>query len=100
MLSHVMYAAVDFWAQMPGQHLSPNAPSEFSAKTDNALNFGYYIAIVCVVVGVLSVGANMVLSRQHGTSEEATSNAMRVGVGSLVVGATSALVQFLINMNA
>lgn len=96
MIANIMYAAVDVLAQMPGQNLTPSAPGNFVEKTNNALNFGYFLAIVCIIVGVITVGASMVLSRRDGTGEEATANAMRVGVGSLIVGGASGIVTYLV----
>lgn len=96
MIANIMYAAVDFLAQMPGQQLEPHAPGGFLEKTNNALNFGYFLAIVCIIVGVITVGTTMVLSRRDGTGEEATANAMRVGVGSLIVGGASGIVTYLV----
>lgn len=83
-------------AQLPGQDLNPQAPGDFGEKADRALNFGVYIGILVVVVGVISIGASMALSRREGTSEEATSNALRVGIGCLIVGSAGTIVAALI----
>ncbi|HAT6526212.1 TPA: hypothetical protein JAK05_002212 [Corynebacterium striatum] len=83
-------------AQVPGQDLSPQAPGDFGEKVDRGLNFGVYIGLVVAVAGVISIGASMVLSRREGTSEEATSAALRVGVGCLIIGGAGTIVAALI----
>lgn len=84
------------YAQLPGQNLTPQAPSGFGEKVDRGLNFGMYLGIVVAIVGVIAVGASMVISRREGTSEEATSNALRVGVGCLIIGSAGAIVAALL----
>ncbi|MFZ2292270.1 hypothetical protein ACTXN6_11880 [Corynebacterium casei] len=79
-------------AQMPGQNLTPQAPGDFGAKIDRGLNFGMYIGIVVAIVGVIAVGASMVISRREGSSEEATSNALRIGIGCLIIGSAATIV--------
>lgn len=83
-------------AMVPGQNLSPQAPGDFGAKVDRALNFGVFIGLVVAVAGVIAIGASMVISRREGTSEEATSNALRVGIGCLIIGSAGAIVAALI----
>ncbi len=83
-------------AQVPGQDLSPQAPGDFGEKVDRGLNFGVYIGLLVCIVGVISIGASMALSRREGTSEEATSNALRVGIGCLIVGSAGTIVAALI----
>ncbi len=79
-------------AQMPGQNLQPQAPSGFGEKVDRGLNFGMYVGLVIAIAGVIAVGASMVLSRREGTSEEATANALRVGIGCLIIGSAASIV--------
>lgn len=83
-------------AQMPGQNLQPQAPGDFGSKVDQGLNFGVYIGIIVAIAGVIAIGASMVISRREGTSEEATSAALRVGVGCLVIGSAGTIVAALI----
>lgn len=83
-------------AQIPGQNLQPQAPGDFGQKVDQALNFGVFIGILVAVAGVIAAGASMVISRREGTSEEATSNAIRIGLGCLVIGSAGAIVSALI----
>ena len=79
-------------AQMPGQNLTPQAPGDFGAKVARGLNFGMYVGIVIAIAGVIAIGAAMVISRREGTSEEATGNALRVGIGCLIIGSAGTLV--------
>lgn len=79
-------------AQMPGQNIQPQAPAEFSGKFDRLLNLAMYIGIGVAIIGVIVAGASMVLSRQQGSSEEATSMALRIGIGSMVIGGAGAIV--------
>ena len=51
-----------------------------------------YIGIVVAIVGVIAVGASMVISRREGSSEEATSNALRIGIGCLIIGSAATIV--------
>lgn len=83
-------------AMVPGQNLTPQAPGDFGSKVDRALNFGVFIGLVVAVAGVIAIGAAMVISRREGTSEEATSNALRVGVGCLIIGSAGSIVAALI----
>ncbi|MBL3940515.1 hypothetical protein FH720_25195, partial [Bacteroides thetaiotaomicron] len=78
--------------QMPGQNIQPQAPSEFSQKFDNILNLAMYIGIAIAIIGVIVAGASMVISRQQGSSEEATSMALRIGIGSMIIGAAGTIV--------
>jgi len=79
-------------AQMPGQNIQPQAPAEFATKFDRLLNLAMYIGIGVAIVGVIIAGASMVISRQQGSSEEATSMALRIGIGSMIVGGAGAIV--------
>ncbi|WP_115686503.1 hypothetical protein [Corynebacterium senegalense] len=79
-------------AQMPGQNIQPQAPSEFATKFDRLLNLAMYIGIGVAIIGVIVAGASMVLSRQQGTSEEATAMALRIGIGSMIIGGAAAIV--------
>lgn len=79
-------------AQMPGQNIQPQAPSEIASKTDRFLNFFMFVGIAGIIVGVITAGVAMVLSRREGSSEEATALALRVGVGALIVGSASSIV--------
>lgn len=79
-------------AQMPGQNLSPQAPGDFGEKINRGLNFGMFIGIAVAVAGVIAIGAGMVISRREGTSEEVTANAIRVGIGCLIIGSAGTLV--------
>ncbi|MDV2429036.1 hypothetical protein RAE06_09065 [Corynebacterium tuberculostearicum] len=54
------------------------------------------IAATALIVPSTSAGASMALSRREGTSEEATSNALRVGIGCLIVGSVGTIVAALI----
>ncbi|MDN6130456.1 hypothetical protein ACTXIT_11335 [Corynebacterium casei] len=83
-------------ASMPGQNLTPQAPGDFGEKIDRGLNFGLYIGIAVAIIGVMVVGASMVISRREGTSEEATSNAIRIGIGCLILGSASTVVMALL----
>ena len=51
-----------------------------------------YVGIVIAIAGVIAIGAAMVISRREGTSEEATGNALRVGIGCLIIGSAGTLV--------
>lgn len=79
-------------AQMPGQEIRPQAPASFATKFDNLLNFAMYIGIGVAIIGVIVAGATMVLSRQQGSSEEATAMGIRIGLGSMIIGGASAIV--------
>ncbi|AHI22053.1 TrbC/VirB2 family protein [Corynebacterium sp. SCR221107] len=83
---------VYFLAQMPGQNIQPQAPGEFASKFDNILNLAMYIGIAIAIIGVIVAGASMVISRQQGSSEEATSMALRIGIGSMIIGAAGTIV--------
>lgn len=83
---------VFFLAQMPGQNIQPQAPGEFASKFDNILNLAMYIGIAIAIIGVIVAGASMVISRQQGSSEEATSMALRIGIGSMIIGAAGTIV--------
>ncbi|TVS26969.1 hypothetical protein [Corynebacterium sanguinis] len=82
--------------QIPGQNLTPQAPGDFGAKVDRALNFGVFIGLVVAVAGVLAIGASLVISRREGSSEEATASALRVGIGCLIIGSAGSIVAALI----
>lgn len=79
-------------AQMPGENIQPQAPAEFAGKFDRLLNLAMYIGIGVAIVGVIVAGASMVLSRQQGSSEEATGMALRIGIGSMIIGGAGAIV--------
>ena len=83
---------VYFLAQMPGQNIQPQAPGEFASKFDNILNLAMYIGIAIAIIGVIVAGTSMVISRQQGSSEEATSMALRIGIGSMIIGAAGTIV--------
>ena len=84
--------AYQILAQMPGQNMQPQAPAEFSAKFERLLNLAMYIGIGVAIIGVMVAGATMVISRQQGTSEEATTMGLRIGFGSMIVGGAGAIV--------
>lgn len=79
-------------AQTPGQNIQPEAPADFAQKFDRLLNLAMYIGIGVAIIGVIVAGASMVLSRQQGTSEEATSMGLRIGFGSMIIGGAGAIV--------
>lgn len=79
-------------AQMPGQNITPQAPAGFGSKVDQGLNFAMYLGIVVAIIGVIVMGAAMALSRREGSSEEATSRALAIGIGCLLIGGASGLV--------
>ena len=71
-------------AQMPGQNITPQAPSGFGDKINQGLNFAFYIGIAMAIVGVMVAGITMAVSRREGSSEEATAMAMRIGFGVML----------------
>lgn len=79
-------------AQMPGQNITPQAPGEFGAKIERGLNFAFYVGIAIAIVGVIIAGATMVLSRREGTSEEATTLALRIGFGAMIMGGATTII--------
>lgn len=83
-------------AQMPGQNIQPQAPAEFASKFDRILNLAMYIGIAVAIIGVIVAGASMVISRREGSSEEATGMALRVGIGTMIIGGASAIVAALL----
>lgn len=87
---------IAYLAQMPGQNMQPQAPGSFVEKTNQGLNFGMFIGIVVAIAGVIAVGASLVISRQEGTSEQATSAALRIGVGCMIIGGAGAIVAALV----
>lgn len=89
-------SVISFLAQMPGQNIQPQAPGEFASKFDSLLNFAMYIGIGIAIMGVMVAGAAMVLSRQQGTSEEATSMALRIGIGSMIIGSAGSIIAALL----
>lgn len=96
-IDHINTQIILAQGQMPGQNLSPQAPGDFGAKVDRALSFGVYLGLVVAVAGVIAIGASMVISRREGTSEEATGNALRVGIGCLIIGSAGAIVSALMS---
>lgn len=89
----IIDTTVQYLAQVPGSNgVSPQAPAGLSEKFDRGLNFATYIGIFVCIIGVIVAGAAMALSRREGTSEEATGMALRIGMGSTLVGAAAALI--------
>ena len=78
-------------AQMPGQNITPQAPSGFGDKINQGLNFAFYI-IAMAIVGVMVAGITMAVSRREGSSEEATAMAMRIGFGVMLLGGATSIV--------
>lgn len=83
-------------AQMPGQNLQPQAPAEFAGRFDRLLNLVMYVGIAIAVVGVIVAGATLVISRQQGSSEEATAMGLRIGIGTMIIGGAGAIVAALL----
>lgn len=79
-------------AQMPGQDIQPQAPAELNEKGDIFLNLVMWGGILVAIAGVIIIGASVIISRQQGTSEEATTTALRVGAGATVIGAATGIV--------
>lgn len=87
-ISHVL-------AQMPGQGISPQAPGELGTKFERLLNFAQYLAFGVAIIGVITAGASWALSRREGSSEEATSRAIAIGIGCAVIGGAGGIVAML-----
>lgn len=83
-------------AGLPGQNMSPQAPSAFSQKADRALNFGQWIALLVGVCGLIAFGAGMFFSRSQGGSEEQVKQAVSIGVGALIVSGAGGLLATLV----
>lgn len=84
---HIIYLA-----QMPGQNMTPQAPGEFGQKMDQGLNFAQYIGFGVAIIGIIVAGAAAIISRRDGSSEEATSKAIAVGIGVAVISGAGTLV--------
>ncbi|MHA2788309.1 hypothetical protein ACXZ66_04040 [Corynebacterium sp. S7] len=81
---------------MPGQNIQPQAPAELSSKFDRLLNLFMYGGIGVAIIGVIIAGGTLVISRSAGTSEEATTMALRIGAGAMVIGSAGAIIAALI----
>lgn len=92
MINRLDTVAWQILAQMPGQNIHPEAPGEVGSKFDRALNFAQYVGIVILIIGVIIAGATMAISRRQGSSEEATSMALRIGIGAMLVGGAVGIV--------
>lgn len=89
----IVDTTIQYLAQVPGSNgVSPQAPAGLSEKFDRGLNFATYIGIFICIIGLIVAGGAMALSRREGTSEEATSMALRIGMGSTLVGAAAAII--------
>lgn len=86
-------SATTIMALIPGSGgVSPQAPAGLGEKFDRGLGFATYIGIFICMIGLIVAGASMAISRREGTSEEATSMALRIGMGATLVGAAVAIV--------
>lgn len=82
-------------AQMPGQSINPQAPGDLGVKFERLLNFAQYLAFGVAIIGVITAGASWALSRREGSSEEATSRAIAIGIGCAVIGGAGGIVSML-----
>lgn len=83
-------------AQQPGSNMRPEAPGELGGHFDRGLNLAMYVGIVLAVLGVIIAGATMLISRRDGSGEEATSMALRIGIGTMLIGTAGSIVAALL----
>lgn len=88
-------AIVEYQAQNPGSDLQPTAPPGIGQKVESFLNWAFYICMAAALVGVMVMLAGIVMSRRDGTSDEVTSNAFRVGVGTAALAGVGGLFSWL-----
>ncbi|MGJ4093956.1 hypothetical protein [Corynebacterium macclintockiae] len=88
-------AIVEYQAQNPGSDLRPTAPPGVGQKVDTFLNWAFYICMAAALVGVMVMLAGIVMSRRDGHSDEVTSNAFRVGVGTAALAGVGGLFSWL-----
>ena len=88
-------AIVEYQAQNPGSDLQPTAPPGVGQKVDIFLNWAFYICMAAALVGVMVMLAGIVMSRRDGHSDEVTSNAFRVGVGTAALAGVGGLFSWL-----
>ena len=84
-------------ADIPGQGIQPQAPPGLAGKMNTFLSWVQYFGIFFAVVGVIVAGVGLVLSRREGSSEEATANFLRIGLGTVVISTAVTLVSALIS---
>lgn len=83
-------------ADMPGQNLSPQAPGEIGGKVDRGLSIAQYIAFAIAILGVIAMGAMVIISRSRGGMEEATEIALKIiGGVTLISGAVGIVSAFM-----
>ena len=92
-------AIVEYQAQNPGSDLQPTAPPGVGQKVDTFLNWAFYICMAAALVGVMVMLAGIVMSRRDGHSDEVTSNAFRVGVGTAALAGVGGLFSWLMGSN-
>lgn len=71
------------------------APDGFTGPVQTLIGMAKWIGFVLVGVGVIVMGASMAVSRREGTSEEATSNAIRIGAAAMLLGGVSSILGVL-----
>lgn len=88
---------IDFVAQgVPFQNVEPQAPDGLAEKFDKGLGFAKYIAFFIAIIGIIVAGAGFAISRREGSSEEATSTAIRIGFGVAIIAGATAIVTFFV----
>lgn len=88
-------STVTILAQMDVFDAPAQAPEGFSGPVQTLIGMAKWIGFVLVGVGIIVMGASMAVSRREGSSEEATSNAIRIGAAAMLLGGVSSILGVL-----
>ncbi|WP_311342027.1 hypothetical protein [Corynebacterium riegelii] len=94
-ISFAVDASQAILAQADLFNTSPTAPDGFTGPMQRLVGMAKWIGFVLVGIGIITVAGSMAVSRREGTSDEATSNALRIGFAALLLGSVGSLLGLL-----
>lgn len=68
-----------------------SAPEGFAEPVRRLIGMAKWIGFVLVGVGIIVMGASMAISRREGSSEEATTNAVRIAAAAMLLSGVGAI---------
>ncbi|WP_312803539.1 hypothetical protein [Corynebacterium variabile] len=93
----VTRASVSYQAQLPGENVSPTAPPGIGDKVNSVLDWVFWICIAVAFIGAIVAVTGIVLSRREGSSDEVTSNMLRVGIGTAALAGMGTLFSWMMS---